>query len=393
MNLLIFEYEHMAIEDLREALTNLGHTYTVITDENIYNHVDEAFDARFDKLIESASYDAVFAFNYFPVISNCCKKHNIPYIAFVYDSPLVSLYSYTIINPCNYVFLFDQQTYLELKKENIQTVYYMPLAVNTSRLDKMTASAVSASRHPLDFYQSDISFVGTMYNEVHNLFDRMEHLSDYTKGYLQGIMQAQMKVYGYYFIEELLSKEIIEDMQHSLPLQPGNDSVESTEWLFAHYVIARKIANLERTSLLKSASEHFNTKLFTPNPTPELPLIHNMGSVDYQRQMPYVFKNSAINLNISLRSIRSGIPLRCFDIMGCGGFLLSNYQGDFYEHFVPGEDLVLFESQEDFLNKCDYYLKHDNERRQIAANGYGKVKEFHTYEVRLKEIFEVVFSK
>ena len=53
MNLLIFEYEHMAIEDLREALTNLGHTYTVITDENIYNHVDEAFDARFDKLIES----------------------------------------------------------------------------------------------------------------------------------------------------------------------------------------------------------------------------------------------------------------------------------------------------------------------------------------------------
>lgn len=78
-------------------------------------------------------------------------------------------------------------------------------------------------------------------------------------------------------------------MQHSLPLQPGTDSVETVEWLFAHYVIARKIANLERTSLLKSASEHFNTKLFTPNPTPKLPLIHNMGSVDYQHQMPHVF--------------------------------------------------------------------------------------------------------
>ena len=159
-------------------------------------------------------------------------------------------------------------------------------------------------------------------------------------------------------------------MQHSLPLQPRSDSVKSTEWLFAHYVIARKIANLERTALLKAVSEHFNTKLYTPNPTPELPQIYNMGSVDYQRQMPYVFKNSAINLNISLRSIRSGIPLRCFDIMGCGGFLLSNYQGDFYEHFIPGEDLVLFDSQEDFLNKCDYYLKHDNERLQITANGY-----------------------
>ena len=156
------------------------------------DRANNTFAARFDKHIESASYDAVFTFNYFPVISNCCKKHNIPYIAFVYDSPLVSLYSYTIINPCNYVFLFDQQTYLELKKENIPTVYYMQLAVNTGRLDRMTASAISASQQPLDFYQSDVSFVGTMYNEIHNLYDRMEHLSDYTKEYLQGFMQAQI---------------------------------------------------------------------------------------------------------------------------------------------------------------------------------------------------------
>lgn len=30
MNILIFEYEHMAIEDLREALTNLGHTLHIL---------------------------------------------------------------------------------------------------------------------------------------------------------------------------------------------------------------------------------------------------------------------------------------------------------------------------------------------------------------------------
>jgi spore maturation protein CgeB len=115
-----------------------------------------------------------------------------------------------------------------------------------------------------------------------------------------------------------------------------------------------------------------------------------MGRVDYQREMPYVFKCSDINLNITLRSIRTGIPLRCLDILGSGGFLLSNYQADFYEHFIPGEDLVLFESHEDCIRKCDYYLKHDKERQQIAANGYGKVKECHTYEIRLKEIFESV---
>lgn len=391
MNILIFEYKHIGIEDLCDALKSMGHSFRCITNQWVHERTNSQFDALFDEELEQSHYDCVFTFNYFPIISNCCKRHNLPYIAFVYDSPLVSLYSYTIINPCNYVFLFDRMTYLDFKKEHIDTVYYAPLAVNVARLDSMDAALSALNPETVDFYTADVSFIGTMYNEAHNFFDRMKNLSPYTLGYLQGIMDAQMKVYGYYFIEELLNTEIIHDMQRTLPIYPAADSVETTEWLFANYVIARKIANLERTALLKEASEHFHTKLYTPNPTPELSKIHNMGSVDYQNQMPYVFKCSDINLNISLRSIRSGIPLRCLDIMGAGGFLLSNYQADFYEHFIPGEDLVLYESSDDFIAKCDYYLKHDCQRRQIAANGYGKIKEAHTYEVRLKEIFETVF--
>jgi spore maturation protein CgeB len=388
MQILIFEYEHMGIEDICEALKNIGHTFSCVTSELIYENNNE-FSVLFEEEISKAAYDAVFTFNYFPSVSACCNNHHMPYISFAYDSPLVSLYSYTIINPCNHVFLFDKSVYLDFNKENINTVHYIPLAVNVSRLDAMKPQNLPSDMRGR--YTSDISFIGTMYNEVHNLFDRMKSLSDYTAGYLDGIMKAQMKVYGYYFIEELLTKDILEDMQKNLPIFPHNDGVETSEWLFAYYVIARKIANLERTELLGKISEKFDTKLFTPYPTPELPAIHNMGRVDYQREMPYVFKCSDINLNITLRSIRTGIPLRCLDILGSGGFLLSNYQADFYEHFVPGEDLVLFESHEDCIQKCDYYLKHDKERQQIAANGYGKVKECHTYEIRLNEIFERVF--
>ena len=180
-------------------------------------------------------------------------------------------------------------------------------------------------------------------------------------------------------------------LQKSVPAEPNKDGVETTSYLYAYYFIARKLAELERKDLLGAVSKQFNTHLYTPNATPELPEIINCGPIDYYNHMPYVFNNSRINLNISLRSIRSGIPLRAMDIMGCNGFLLSNYQADFYDFFVPGEDMAVFESKEDLINKCDYYLEHDNERRQIAANGFGKVNEFHTYKVRLKEIFDVVF--
>ena len=142
----------------------------------------------------------------------------------------------------------------------------------------------------------------------------------------------------------------------------------------------------------KRFSKNYIINLYTPNATPDIQGVYNKGPVDYYNEMPYVFNNSRINLNITLRSIKSGISLRCMDICAAGGFLLSNYQEDMYDVFVPGEDMVMYESVDDLVNKCRYYLEHESERRQIASNGTGKVSEKHTYDIRFKEIFDIVFN-
>lgn len=395
MNILIFEWNNFGVSDICEALQNIGSRSHVVSTELMLNRVSPAFDALFDKEYSADIYDAVFTFNYSPVVSNNCNRRNIPYIAFVYDSPLVALYSYTIINPCNYVFIFDKALYMDLKKEGIATVYYMPLAVNVSRIQKLINStdlSTETSDSHKKIIPCDISFVGSMYNEQHNLFERFENLPDFTKGYLDAAMDAQLQVYGYYFIEELLTPQILEALQKCVPLQPNKDGVETVSYLYAYYYIARKLAATERRQILSKVSRHFNTCLYTTNATPELSDIHYMGTAGYMTEMPLVFANSKINLNITLRSIRSGIPLRAMDIMGAGGFLMSNYQADFYDFFIPGEDMILYESQDDLLNKCNYFLRHDTERAQIAQNGFEKVKERHTFEVRLQEIFDIVFQ-
>lgn len=384
MNVLIYEWKNFGIEDVKSALTSLGHTFTHITDEALRERKSADFDKRFEETISGRHYDCVFTFNYSPVLSANCNRAGIPYISFIYDSPLVSLYSYTIINPCNYVFIFDYAQYYELKKEGINTVYYAPLAVNASRLEQQTCN--------LRDYNCDVAFVGSMYNEKHNLFDRFKALPDSTRGYLDGIMQAQLKVYGYYFIKDLLTSEIIKNLKKSVPLEPNSDGVETIEYLYSDYFIARKLAELERKDLIGEVSRHLDTHLYTHNATPDIPLAKNMGPVDYYTGMPSVFRQSRINLNITLRSIREGIPLRAMDIMGTGGFLMSNYQSGFYDFFTPGEDMILYESKDDLIKKCIYYASHDAERQQIAANGHGIVKEKHTYEVRLNEMFEIVFN-
>lgn len=385
MKILFIEWASFGNEDIKEAFTAEGHTFVCFPFSNKDSRQDAQIERALSAVLHRETPDAVFSFNYFPVISRVCKKEAVRYLSWIYDSPYVMLYSYTAVNPCNEIYVFDRELYMEFHHAGIRTVRYMPMAANTARLDKMCSCTAGpdSSRQPAMLY--DISFVGSLYTEQHNFYDRMTNLSEYAKGYLEALMAAQMKVQGYNFIQESLSP-VMDDLYKALPMDPNPDGVESREYLYAQYVINRKITGLERIDLLSAVAADHPLDLFTHDTNVTMEHLHNHGTVDYYRQMPLVFRQSRINLNISLRSIRSGIPLRAFDIMGSGGFLLSNYQADFLEHFIPGEDFVYYESKEDLLWKIDYYLTHETERACIARNGHDKVAAGHTFRHRVREM-------
>lgn len=384
MKVLFLDSPSFGKLDMIAAMEERGFDVQLFNHKLLNEYRCQEFDHYFDELVAGKNFLFVFSLNYYPSISNGCQRNKLKYLSFVYDNPLVSLYSYTLINPCNYVFLFDKACYYDFAKEGIETVYYMPLCANTTRLSQMTLPANKSA-----LLSSDVSFVGALYNEKHNFLDRMTDLDDYTKGYLSGIMDSQRKINGYFFIEELLTPNILESLKKSLEYTPQPGGTESAAYVYAHYFIARKITSLERIDLLRQVSDHFDTKIYTHNPTPEFPNAQNMGAIDYYDVMPHVFKNSKINLNITLRSIRSGMPLRALDIMGACGFLLSNFQADYLDYFVPGEDYDYFDDTKDLLNKIEYYLSHEKERLEIAQNGFLKMQKEHTYQHRLETMLEI----
>lgn len=386
MKLLYLEWSSFGNEDMKDAFLKEGHTLICFPFSNKETRQDEAVERKLAEALHKEIPDFVFSFNYFPLVSNVCKQESIRYISWIYDSPYVMLYSYTVINPCNTIYVFDKELYLEFHHAGIHTVHYLPMAANTERLDNLLPAVDRdhlTSSHADFLY--DISFVGSLYTEKHNFFERMTTLTDYTKGYLDALMSSQMNIQGYNFIQESLSP-IMDDLYKALPMKPNPDGVETREYLYAQYVINRKITGLERTRILQAVTAHHPMNLFTHDRTFTMPNLMNHGPVENVTEMPLVFKKSRINLNISLRSIKSGIPQRAFDIMGSGGFLLSNYQSDFMDDFVPGEDFDYYESMDDLLAKIDYYLTHDDERASIARNGHDKVAKAHTYRHRVQEM-------
>lgn len=388
MKILILAWKSFGNEDIDTAFRELGHETVLYPFADNGEKTQAQLKADLIAAVRLNSPDFVFSFNYFPAAAFSCKELSLPYVSWIYDSPYVRLYHYTVSFPTNRIFVFDKEQCLEFQRGGIHTVQYLPMAANTARLSAMIDW--NAFRKTPWFNQHEIAFIGSLYTEKHQFYQRMGKITPYTRGYLEGLMAAQSQVYGYNFVQELLPKHIIEDMQNALPMKPGAESLETIEYLYAQYVINRQLTAIERQKLLGAVSERFSLDLYTPDKTVKLNKCTNHGPVDYYDFAPYVFKQAKINLNITLRSIHNGIPLRAFDIMGAGGFLLTNFQSDFLDFFVPGEDFDYFENPKDLLNKIDYYLTHEEERAQIAQNGFNKIAAQHTYVHRAAEILNAI---
>lgn len=333
-------------------------------------------------LTEKPSF--VFSFNYFPVAAIACKACRTKYVSWVYDSPYILLYSKTVEYDTNRIFLFDRAEAEKFQSMGISHVYYLPMAAAVAEYDILCPGKAEHRK-----YDADVTFIGSMYSETHqHMFRHLEKLDDYTKGYLYGLMEVQKSLYGIDIMEQALTQEIIANMVKVCPVTEHGDGFETTEWVFANYFLARKVTAMERRELLSLLSAKYKVHLHTPEATSFLPKVKNLGKLDYYKEAPLAMKCAKINLNISLRSIHTGMPLRALDILGCGGFLLTNYQADFLEYLEPGKDFVYYENYAHADALVEYYLKHEDERLEIAQNGYQKIKQHLSYEKQVCFIIE-----
>lgn len=388
MKILLLEWNAFGNVHIKKAFEKAGHT--VVGMEFYHDREDtresEELATKVVLKIQENNVDAVFSFNYFPVVAIAAAACKVKYISWTYDSPFIQIYSKTIEYPTNYAFIFDKAEFYNLRSKGANNVYYLPMAVDTDYYD-----GIKITDNEKKKYAADIAMIGSMYTEKkHNLIRHFDGLDDYTKGYINGLMDAQKNLYGVSVLEAGLTPEIVKNIQKVCPMIARGDGLESIEWVFANYFIARKLTSIERSEYIEALSKEFDFALYTPEETKWLSKVRNMGAIDYYNDAPKAMKMAKINLNISLRSIISGIPLRCMDIMGAGGFLLTNYQADFEDYFEAGKDYVYFENKNDLLDKAKYYLEHNEERNAIAESGYKKVKLQHSFDVRINEMMEIV---
>lgn len=392
---LMFQSDVCGEDSAKQGLSSLGYEVDIMSgtvkDYERDSRIQNAFLEYFRQCVScGVMCDFVFSIDYFPVVSRVCNTMEIPYVSWIVDCPMNTLFSKTVLNKCNRIFLFDYMQYEELKKLGVERCFHMPLATD---IDQWDSCEINESRD--GEYVSDVSFLGNLYNdELRNGYLQLKNLNPYLEGYLDAIKKVQFEIYGESIVDELLNESILELCRAQIKIDLGPDYFDMYKRIIAD-MIYKEISHIERIEVLSMLGKTFNTKLYTSSDLSELegvPLELG-GYVEYLTVMPKVFRLSKVNINITSKSIRTGIPLRVLDVLGCGGFLITNYQPEIAEYFVDGKELVMYESLEDLKEKVHYYLEHEAERKKIAAAGYKKVKEEFSYEVKLREILEKVYEE
>ena len=213
-------------------------------------------------------------------------------------------------------------------------------------------------------------------------------LPEYMQGYVEGIIEAQVQVHGYNFIADSITDEWAEQFRKYTGYEIMPDYIDDPRMLIADQFIGYKCTQKDRIKTLNAICERFKMDLYTTEDKNLVPKANFRGIADSRTMMPKIFQCSKIKLNMTAKTIRTGLAQRIFDVMAVGGFLISNYQAEIPEYFVPGEDIVLYESIPDLLDKIAYYLSHEEERLLIARNGQEKVRKFHSYKTKLEQLLQ-----
>ena len=393
MKILFYRYNSICEPDYILAFKKAGLEVVEITEEMHRKEIPA--EERFRILLENiAAHKPLFVFSidYFPFISIVCERTSVVYAALSVDCPVAEIYSSTIRNSCNRIFLFDKIQYESVKDENPGNIRYMPLGAPVERLEAIPFP---------DKKEYPVSFIGSLYNEKdkYEALKKGGKISGPALEHMEKLIEEQLKAPGLDIVSEGLTAEDINALKAADPsFYTDPDAVTDMDrYVAVNNYLGNHLTSLDRISVLNLLAENLpegSVHLFTRSDTSELDkriTVH--GGVESLVEMPGVFRKSLINLNLTSRTIQDGLPQRVWDIIGCRSFCVTDETSALGEVLEPGRHLFSFDGYEELPGICRKFLDNPGSAEEIAVEGFKAVSASHTVLLRALEIVKLILSE
>lgn len=104
-----------------------------------------------------------------------------------------------------------------------------------------------------------------------------------------------------------------------------------------------------------------------------------------------IISHSKVCLNFLTQENRDQTNLRNFELQACMGFQLCNRTDQIRTIFDEDKEICLFSAKQELIEKCRYYINHDDERLMVARKGYERITQNqHTFVSRCQKVLSVI---
>ena len=143
-------------------------------------------------------------------------------------------------------------------------------------------------------------------------------------------------------------------------------------------LLARAVGKLTRRNHVSVAESDFERRAHPP--------LFGLEMFQQLQRSRVVFNN---HIDISPVSASN---MRLFETTGIGACLLTDWKANLPDLFEPDREVLTYRTAAELVEKVNYILAHEPERRQIARAGQRRTLRDHTFEQRAARIDEIIRS-
>ena len=361
------------VDDMEDTLNEAGYSvYTI--DADVLSLEEMAW------LCHRLKPELLTAINYRSGFAEFAESQNVPLLVWEIDPTTEALPRVQGTSKCTHFFTYRASQVEGLRENGFSQAEYLPLASHTGR-----RRPVEMSPRDTDSYGSSVSFVGSsMLMQAADLKTRLVqgmvgHAmgSEEVESKLEALWARQALTYDKYCIPEL-----VDEMFPALHLLEEDSAFRGEPvQLVAEVAAARK-----RLHYICGLAEP-GIDVWGDAGWKEIDgaagLIYR-GRAAHGEELTRIYNATDINVDVNRIYQMDIVPMRIFDVLACGAFVLAEDGPAIRELFQVGKEVEVYRDLAELRAKIAFYVAHPEERLEIANRGRERVCADHSIRARLR---------
>ncbi len=370
------------VDDVSKALEELGYTLYTLDVKRLSVEEISLTIRRFNPQV-------AFAINYTNGLAELFESHGVDLICWEADPATDHLTPISTSSDHAYIFTYREANVEKFVKTGFKNVEHLPLASDT---EKRLPTKLSNEEH--DIYDAKLSFVGSSMTEnaisLRKIFlsqyktyrDGSDDAVEEGNRLLEEILSVQRRNFSIYVIPDLLDKYFSGFISYLLKIPGAHDPSILVGEIAAAEKRADYIANLGSLGIKIWGDDGWmSTEQYG---------VKYMGSAGHNYEINKIYSASSINVDINRLYQMDIVPMRVFDIMACGGFVLAEYSKEIGNIFEIGKEVETYSTLDELVSKATYYLDHETEALEVAERGREEVRKNHKISTRVKHMLNAI---